>query len=271
MIRHADLAPRLDPGPPLPRHPVERAVRAVVRDRHRHDLRRRHAVAERASAARAITVAQSRSGATHAGRGRGGRRQRLRPRFVDDGARSAGVSVRESRTAMPRCSPTPASRSTRSTSTRRATSRRSFVERRPAAVELIRIVERPDQWTLQVGRDMPLLQVRGERRRGHRGRTCRAFTGDVRLVTTTRTRTLAWIATIPHWFYITPLRANQPIWYWTVVVTSALGCVLAMLGLMLGVMQFDKRKPFSWSKAIRYHGWMRWHHISGRCSSASSR
>ncbi len=54
--------------------------------------------------------------------------------------------------------------------------------------------------------------------------------GEVRLVTTTKTRTLAWIATIPHWFYITPLRTNQPLWYWTVVVTSMLGCLLAVLG-----------------------------------------
>ena len=89
------------------------------------------------------------------------------------------------------------------------------------------------------------------------------YTGEVRLVTTTKTRTLAWIATIPHWFYITPLRTNQPLWYWTVVVTSALGCLLALLGLVLGVTQFNKSKPFRWSNAVRYQGWMRWHYISG--------
>ena len=88
-------------------------------------------------------------------------------------------------------------------------------------------------------------------------------TGEVRLVTTTKARTLAWIATIPHWFYFTPLRTNQPLWYWTVVVTSALGCVLALLGLVLGVTQFNKSKPFRWSNAVRYQGWMRWHYISG--------
>ena len=94
-------------------------------------------------------------------------------------------------------------------------------------------------------------------------------TGEVRLVTTTKTRTLAWIATIPHWFYITPLRSNQPLWYWTVVGTSALGCLLALLGLVLGVTQFHKSTPFRWSSAVRYQGWMRWHYISGAFSASS--
>ena len=71
-----------------------------------------------------------------------------------------------------------------------------------------------------------------------------ASDAEVALVTTTRTRALAWIATIPHWFYITPLRVNQPLWYWTVVWTSGLGCVLAVLGLVLGVTQFRKSTPF---------------------------
>jgi len=46
-------------------------------------------------------------------------------------------------------------------------------------------------------------------------------------------------------------------------VTSALGCLLALLGLVLGVTQLDKSKPFRWSNAVRYQGWLRWHYISG--------
>ena len=137
-----------------------------------------------------------------------------------------------------------------------------FLGVEPAAVELIQIVERPDQWTLQMGREMPLFKFAVNDGAGTEAYVS-SFTADVRLVTTTRTRTLAWIATIPHWFYITPLRTNQPLWYWTVVGTSALGCLLAILGLILGVVQLDKSKPFSWSKAIRYRGFMRWHQITG--------
>jgi PepSY-associated TM region len=130
------------------------------------------------------------------------------------------------------------------------------------AVELVRTVERPDQWTLQLGRDLPLYKFAVSDGAGTEVYVSPSL-GEVRLVTTTKARTLAWIATIPHWFYITPLRTNQPAWYWTVVVTSALGCVLALLGLVLGITQFNKSKPFRWSNAVRYQGWMRWHYISG--------
>jgi hypothetical protein len=137
-----------------------------------------------------------------------------------------------------------------------------FLSVPPNDVELVRTVERPDQWTLQLGRDFPLLKFAVRDGAGTEVYVA-PRAGEVRLVTTTKTRTLAWIATIPHWFYITPLRTNQPLWYWTVVATSALGCLLALLGLVLGVTQFHRSKPFRWSSAVRYQGLMRWHYISG--------
>jgi hypothetical protein len=129
-------------------------------------------------------------------------------------------------------------------------------------IELVHMVERPDQWTLQLGRDLPLYKLAVDDGAGTEVYVS-PYLAEVRLVTTTKSRTLAWIATIPHWFYITPLRTNQPLWYWIVVATSALGCLLALLGLVLGVTQFHRSKPFRWSNAVRYQGWMRWHYISG--------
>ena len=137
-----------------------------------------------------------------------------------------------------------------------------FVGADTGDVELVRTLERPDQWTLQLGRDLPLYKFAVRDGAGTEIYVSQ-YQGDVRLVTTRKARTLAWIATIPHWFYITPLRANQPLWYWTVVATSALGCLLALLGLVLGVTQFHKSTPFRWSNVVRYQGWMRWHYISG--------
>ncbi len=131
-----------------------------------------------------------------------------------------------------------------------------------SAIELERTLDRVDQWTLQMSRDLPLHKFAVDDGAGTEAYVS-PYTGEVRLVTTTKTRTLAWIATIPHWFYITPLRTNQPVWYWTVVATSAMGCLLAILGLILGVTQFNRSKPFRWSQAVRYTGWMRWHYISG--------
>jgi hypothetical protein len=137
-----------------------------------------------------------------------------------------------------------------------------FVGVSPADLTLVATIERPDQWTLQLGRDLPLHKFAARDDAGTEVYVS-PYTADVRLVTTTRTRTLAWIATIPHWFYITPLRVNQPLWYWTVVGVSALGCVLALLGLILGVTQFHRSKPFRWSAAVRYQGGQKWHYITG--------
>ena len=137
-----------------------------------------------------------------------------------------------------------------------------FVGAATSDVEHLRTVERPDQWTLQLGRDLPLYKLAVRDGAGTEVYVS-PYMGEVRLVTTRKSRTLAWIATIPHWFYITPLRSNQPLWYWTVVVASTLGCLLAVLGLVLGVTQFHKSTPFRWSNAVRYQGWMRWHYISG--------
>jgi hypothetical protein len=137
-----------------------------------------------------------------------------------------------------------------------------FVSQPVTAVELEGTLERVDQWTLQMSRDLPLYKFRVDDGLGTQVYVSQ-YAGDVRLVTTTKTRTLAWIATIPHWFYITPLRSNQPLWYWTVVGASALGCLLAMLGLLLGITQFHKSTPFRWSQAVRYQGLLRWHYLSG--------
>lgn len=137
-----------------------------------------------------------------------------------------------------------------------------FVGAPESGITLTRVVETPDQWTLTLSRALPLYLFDVADGKGTEVYVS-PHTGDVRLVTTIRTRTLAWIATIPHWFYITPLRSDQPLWYWTVVVAAGLGCVLAVLGLLLGVTQFRKSTPFSWSASVRYRGWMRWHYISG--------
>ncbi len=94
----------------------------------------------------------------------------------------------------------------------------AFVGARDSDVELVRTVERPDQWTLQLGRELPLHKFAVRDGAGTEVYVSPSM-GEVRLVTTTKTRTLAWLATIPHWFYITPLRTNQPLWYWTVVVS----------------------------------------------------
>jgi hypothetical protein len=91
-------------------------------------------------------------------------------------------------------------------------------------------------------------------------------TGDVVQKTTRGSRALAWVAAIPHWFYFTSLRQNQPLWYKVVCWTAGIGCVLALAGVALSFTQLKIKRPFELRKIssyIPYAGWMRWHYIAG--------
>src|SRR4051812_6949630 len=132
----------------------------------------------------------------------------------------------------------------------------------PSLVRFVGRVERPDQWTLLLGHELPLDKFAVDDGLGTELYVS-PTTAMVVLATTARTRAYAWIATIPHWFYFTTLRTNQVLWTRTVVWSAELGCVLAALGLVLGVVQFRKSTPFSFAKSIRYRGWMRWHYLLG--------
>ena len=117
-----------------------------------------------------------------------------------------------------------------------------------------------DQWTLQT--PLPLYKFSVDDGAGTE-LYVQPQSGEVGMMTTRSSRGWAWVSTIPHWLYFTALRSNQPLWYRLLVWTSALACVLAVLGLVLGVTQLRKPRPFTLSKAIPYSGSMRWHYVSG--------
>jgi uncharacterized iron-regulated membrane protein len=129
-------------------------------------------------------------------------------------------------------------------------------------VEYVTTITSSDQWTLNQGRQMPQHKFRVDDDEGTE-LYVQASTGEVGVVTTRRSRALAWIGTIPHWLYFAGLRANQPLWYRIVVWTSAIACVLSVLGLILAVVQFRKTRPFRLAASIPYAGWLRWHYITG--------
>ena len=110
-----------------------------------------------------------------------------------------------------------------------------------------------DQWTLVQSRQLPLHKFRVNDDVGTELYVSMT-TGEVTMVTTRKGRALAWISTIPHWLYFAALRGNQPVWYQAVVWSSALVMVLAVFGLVLGLVQ---------SRRSSYVGWMRWHHVTG--------
>jgi hypothetical protein len=119
-----------------------------------------------------------------------------------------------------------------------------------------------DQWTLTQRADLPMHKFSADDGIGTEVYVS-IPNAEVAVYTTTASRALAWVGTIPHWLYFTSLRLNQPLWYDIVVWSSTLGCVMALLGLILGITQYRKTAPFDLKRAIPYRGLMRWHYILG--------
>lgn len=139
---------------------------------------------------------------------------------------------------------------------------RRFADVTADAVHFERELQTTDQWTLGSRRDLPLYRFVVDDGLGTQLYVS-PQRAEVVLATTSRTRALAWVGTIPHWLYFSALRANQPLWFQTVVWLSTAACVLAALGLVLAFTQFRRTRPFRLKTAVPYRGWMRWHYISG--------
>jgi hypothetical protein len=137
-----------------------------------------------------------------------------------------------------------------------------FLKLSPDKLHSVGTLTQVDQWTLGMGRQMPLYKFSADDGLGSEVYV-QPKTAEIAMLTTRRSRALAWASTIPHWLYFAALRANQPVWYQIVVWTSALACALALLGLILSVTQFKRVRPFRLRSAIPYAGWMRWHYITG--------
>lgn len=138
----------------------------------------------------------------------------------------------------------------------------TFARVTPGKVRHVQTLKQIDQWTLGQSRQLPLHKFAVDDGAGPEV-YIQPRTGDIAAYTTARSRTLAWMGTIPHWLYFAALRENQPLWYKIIVWTSGLVCVLAVLGLIIGTMLLKRPRPFRLSAAIPYSRWMRWHYITG--------
>jgi len=117
-----------------------------------------------------------------------------------------------------------------------------------------------DQWTVgRYRRDRPLHRFTfddPERSTIYVSST----SGQVVLRTTSMQRFWNWLGAIPHWFYLTALRSDGPLWSETVIWAAILGTFLTVLGLYLGIAQFRRGKDGKFSP---YRGLFYWHHLSG--------
>ena len=119
-------------------------------------------------------------------------------------------------------------------------------------IQHVGTLQQPDQWTMTYDRVMPLHKFRVDDGLGTELYVS-SSTAEVTVLTTQRSRALAWIGAIPHWFYFSALRLNQSLWSQVVIWTATAGCLLAVMGLLLGLTQ--ARTP--------YTRWMRWHYLTG--------
>ena len=159
--------------------------------------------------------------------------------FADDGARLLPIGADGAREVVRRFTGAPAS-----------------------AITYERLVERPDQWMLIAQQLLPAHRLRVSDDAGTEVYVERR-TAEAAMETTRRSRAWAWLGAIPHWFYLPALRVDRPRWEAVIVWTSAVGCLVAVSGLLLGVTQLRWGRRHRGRPRIPYAGALRWHYLTG--------
>ena len=159
--------------------------------------------------------------------------------FADDGARLPPIGPDEAREVVRRFTGAPAS-----------------------AIAYEGLVERPDQWMLIAQQFLPVHKLRVSDAAGTEVYVERR-TAEVVMETTRQSRAWAWVGAIPHWFYLPALRVDRPRWEAVIVWTSAVGCLVAVSGLLLGATQFRWGRRHRGRPRIPYAGGLRWHYLTG--------
>jgi uncharacterized iron-regulated membrane protein len=96
-------------------------------------------------------------------------------------------------------------------------------------------------------------------------------TGEVARDATRTERIFNWVGAWIHWLY--PLRGGWIDAYWhdIVVYSSLLGTILAITGLIVGVLRWRFREPYKTGSRTPYRGGvMKWHHIIGLVGGATA-
>lgn len=120
-----------------------------------------------------------------------------------------------------------------------------------------------DQWIpfSHLRADLPIYKFRFDDPEKHELYVS-SRTGDVIQFTTRSERVWAWLGAIPHWVYFTSLRQNQTLWARVVTCLAAVGCVMCLAGLCLGVRDLLlARRRGSLSPFLKRS--FRWHHLLG--------
>jgi hypothetical protein len=127
-------------------------------------------------------------------------------------------------------------------------------------------LEEPDQWTINNRFDATGVLHRVGL--GDASRTelyIAEATGEIVQKTDRSSRLWGYLGPVMHWFYFTPLRAQRgPLWNDLIVYGSVVGCVLCVLGIVIGLYRFSISRRFKRGTSITpYVGWLQWHHYAG--------
>jgi hypothetical protein len=149
---------------------------------------------------------------------------------------------------------------------------RTFDPERSATIQYDGYLETPDQWTLEVGRSLPLHRIALGDPADTRLYLSEA-SGEIVMKTTAVERRWAYPGAILHWLYMTPLRRHGPAWAQLVIWASLAGTVMALTGLVWGVWRFSPQRSYRLKRQRArspYAGWMHWHHYAGLIAGATT-
>lgn len=127
-------------------------------------------------------------------------------------------------------------------------------------------LDQPDQWTVnnRFNATGSLHRVALGDEAGTEAYVAEA-TGDIVMKTDRSSRFWGYAGPVMHWFYFTPLRVQRgALWTNLIIYGSVIGCVLCVLGLVIGVYRFSAARRFKHSTSMTpYVGWLQWHHYAG--------
>jgi hypothetical protein len=143
--------------------------------------------------------------------------------------------------------------------------REVFPESRETA-HLIESRDKADQWTInnRFGLTGQLHRVSLGDTAGTEAYVAEA-TGEIVMKTDRSSRFWGYLGPVMHWFYFTPLRVDRgPFWNDLIVYGSLVGCVVCVLGIVIGLYRFSITRRFKrGTSATPYVGWLQWHHYAG--------
>ncbi|WP_232627829.1 PepSY domain-containing protein [Methylobacterium sp. Leaf118] len=96
-----------------------------------------------------------------------------------------------------------------------------------------------------------------------------ARTGEIALDTDGRERLWNWFGAIPHWIYVTPLRAQADLWRDVVLWVSGVAIAAALSGVAVGLLRVRLRRRYRGGRVTPHRGWMAWHHLAGLVGGAT--